>query len=549
MFARTATAILVITGVGQRAQAAGAMVTVDDSRTTGTLAADAVGLSYEMRTVAEGGFDATTGNEAALFATLGVHHIRIGGNTVDYGTFWQQGGQPVPPWASIIITPADAARVAAFAQAIDAKVAWAVNIQHLDAKLIGDQVGTVIPAFGPALASIQCGNEPNSIFNGYAGFKSAFDVCKGAIAGRTKISGPDTFGGGGAWNATFAGDEAAVLTELNYHYYTGARAVMALLAPGVISGALSAIRGSLAAARAHGLSYRTDETNSEAGGGVHGVSDVFGSALWAMDYALATAQQGGGINFHGFLGVCGKPTVNGKDDFYTPICAADAADAAAKIMTAAPEFYGLWMASHLGPGKFHPVSVAGAANLAAYAVAADDGTTRLALIEKTPTGGTLPVTIAFGRDGGPARVIHLTGSSLNAPSGVQIQGASVDRQGHLRPGPPDQVPTINGSLSLTLPTGSAAMVTFGQPKIGGATDGGAPGADAEPGSTESDGPSPAAPDGAMTADTSPTPTTTPRRASGGGCALGGCAPLPSGMALVAAGGLLLCCRRRRLIPR
>src|SRR3954447_2583074 len=72
--------------------AAAATVTVDGTRTTGTLARDTVGLSYEMRTVGEGGFDALTGNEAALFATLGVHHLRIGGNTVDYGTFWQKAG-------------------------------------------------------------------------------------------------------------------------------------------------------------------------------------------------------------------------------------------------------------------------------------------------------------------------------------------------------------------------------------------------------------------------------------------------------------------------
>src|SRR3954468_16601991 len=160
------------------AWAAGPTVTIDTTRTTGAFPADALGLSYEMRTVGEGGFDSTTGNEAAVFATLGIHNLRIGGNTVDYGTFWQAGGKTVPPWASIIITPADAQRVAAFAKAIDAKVAWAVNIQYLDAALIDDEVGTVVAAFGDHLDSIQCGNEPNGIFGGYAAFKSAFDTCK-----------------------------------------------------------------------------------------------------------------------------------------------------------------------------------------------------------------------------------------------------------------------------------------------------------------------------------------------------------------------------------
>jgi len=116
---------------GSAARAADAVVTVDASRTTVNLVPESVGLSYEMRTVGEAGFDSTTGNEAAIFKTLGVHHIRIGGNTVDYGTFWQAGDQAVPTWASIIVTPADAQRVAGFAKAIDARVAWAVNWHNL----------------------------------------------------------------------------------------------------------------------------------------------------------------------------------------------------------------------------------------------------------------------------------------------------------------------------------------------------------------------------------------------------------------------------------
>jgi hypothetical protein len=527
-----------------RAHAAGATVTVDATRTTGPLPADAVGLSYEMRTVGEGGFDSTTGNEAAVFATLGVHNIRIGGNTVDYGTFWQPGGKTVPPWASIIITPADVQRVAAFARAIDAKVAWAVNIQHLDAASIEDQVGTVIGAFGDHLDSIQCGNEPNGLFNGYAAFKTAFDACKAAIQGRVKISGPDTYGGGAAWNANFAADEAPVLNQLNYHYYTGARSVTALLAASVIPTAMKAIDGSLAAAKAHNLGYRTDETNSEAGGGIHGVSDVFGAALWAMHYALATSERGAGINFHGFLGVCGQPTVNGKNDFYTPICAANAADAKAKVMTAPPEFYGLWMATHLGPGQFRPVTVSGAPNLVAYAVAGDDGAMRIALIEKSATGTKLPVTIALGGVTGTARVLRLTAASLNASGGVQIQGASLDGAGHLTPGPPDEV-AADGSIAVELASGSGALITVG------AAGGGLPDAGAEAGRAdlEADA-SPTTPDTAaaldaatVARDTAPLPTDEPvphPRSDPGGCNVGGAVSGPPLVLLV-----LALARRRR----
>jgi hypothetical protein len=440
------------------AAAAGATVAVEANKVVGTLSPDAVGLSYEMRTVGEGGFDASTGNEAAVFATLGVRNIRIGGNTVDYGTFWQPGGRPVPPWASIIITPADVQRVAAFARRIDAKVEWAVNIQHLDATLIDDEVGAVTAAFGDRLDSIQCGNEPNTIFGGYAAFKAAFDTCKGAIKGRAKISGPDTVGGGGSWNASFVADEAAALGQVSFHYYVGAHTVAALLAPGAIDGAAQGTAGSLSAARAHGLPYRTDETNSDAGGGAHGVSDVYASALWAMHYALATAARGAGLNFHGFLGVCGQPTVNGKNDYYTPICAASAADEHAKVMTAGPEFYGLWMATHLGPGQFLSATASGANNLVAYAVKGDDGALRVALIEKSATGSKLMVQVMLGATG-TAEVLRLTAPSLTAPDGITVQGASLGRDGRLTPGAPDRVPIANGALTIDLATGSAALIS------------------------------------------------------------------------------------------
>jgi hypothetical protein len=202
------------------------------------------------------------------------------------------------------------------------------------------------------------------------------------------------------------------------------------------------------------------------------------------------------------------------------------------------------MASHLGPGKFHPLTVAGASNLAAYAVAADDGTTRLALIEKTPTGGTLPVTVALGHGSGAAQVIHLTGPSLTAPSGVQIQGASVDREGHLRPGDPDRVSYPAGTLSLTLPTGSAALVTFGEARVGPPPDGGAPAVDAEPIVTAPDGPAPSDPDAAIGVDAGSAPAMAPPRPRSGGCQLGGSAR--PGLPLIALAVLL---GRRRLRGR
>jgi len=63
-----------------------------------------------------------------------------------------------------------------------------------------------------------------------------------------------------------------------------------------------------------GLPYRICETNSFYGGGKPGVSDTFGSALWALDYMFTLASEScagfnmeTGVNHLGFI------------SYYTPI--------------------------------------------------------------------------------------------------------------------------------------------------------------------------------------------------------------------------------------
>jgi hypothetical protein len=182
-----------------------------------------------------------------------------------------------------------------------------------------------------------------------------------------------------------------------------------------------------------------------------------------MDYSLLMAQDGfNGVNFHGGqLAVCNGPLFNDKFQLYTPICAASAADQQAKIYTAAPEYYGLYMATRMGPGQFLPVTVSSDRNITAYAVRGYDGHTRIALIEKDDTSAApVPVSIKIAAANGTASVIHLTGSSLGSSQGVAIQGATVDRKGHLSPGPADMVAVRHGTVHVSLPAGTAEIITL-----------------------------------------------------------------------------------------
>jgi hypothetical protein len=480
-----AAVVTVLAGVLQTAatapvRAAGteASIEVDRLHPAGRLPSDFVGLSFEMRELGVGNLGASTGNLPALFRTLGRSNIRISGNTLDRDTLWvpagQQPPQPLPAWVQDVVTPADIARLDGLLDATGWRAEVGINMGRFDAALAADEARTLFGTLGDGLVAAECGNEPNSWVSkgfrtapyGYPQYRPEWEACAAAVAS-SRIAGPDTSSPGstGPWVTQFAQDERSRLRMLTQHAYSVGESagVTGLLSPATDASEVASVAAQLAAARAQHLPLRLDETNSSAGGGILGVSDVYASALWAMDYSLLMAQDGlSGLNFHGGLGVCDAPLFNGKFQRYTPICAADAAGAEAKVYVAAPEYYGLYMASHMGPGRFLPVALSTTANVTAYAVRGDDGRTRLAIVEKDDmAAGPVHVTVRSGREEGAARVVHLTGTSLASAQGVAIQGEKVDASGHLPRRPADRVRAEEGVLSLDIASGSAAIVTLG----------------------------------------------------------------------------------------
>ena len=460
-------------------------LTVDTAHPYGALPRDFVGLSYEMRELGVGNFDAGTGNLANLLRTLGPGNLRIGGNTLDRDTLWEPAGQPppqpLPGWVQDVVRPADIARLGHFLDATGWHAEVGVNLGHYDASLATDEAKVLKSTLGSNLLGAECGNEPNDWAHnglrtapyGYTQYLPDWQACA-AAAGSTPLAGPDVSSPTttGAWVSQFAQAEKNRLSLLTIHGYSvpGGSTATQLLSPQTDTTETANVAQELAGARAAGLPIRIDETNSAAGGGITGVSDTYASSLWALDYSLLMAQDGfNGLNFHGGLGVCDAPLYNGKFQIYTPICAANAADEKAQVYTAAPEYYGLYLADHMGAGRFLPVKVSAggsgtAPNLTAYAVRGDDGKIRVAVIEKDATTAA-PVSIAIrftaGHTGATASVVHLTGKSLASAQGVQIQGASVDRTGRLPVRAADKVHIHNGALALPIASGSAELITVG----------------------------------------------------------------------------------------
>src|SRR5205085_686978 len=269
----TAAVVLAVAGGAAGAAAAdtaaGTTIAVDRAHPFGALPRDFVGLSYEMRELSAlcttgdctGNFDARQGNLTALYHNLGRSNVRIAGNQLDRDTLWVPAGQqppnPLPSWVADVVTPADIARLNGVLRATGWKAEVGINLAHFDPALATDEAHALQSILGPRLAGAECGNEPNHYAsNGYR---------------------PAPYG------------LADVTPQLN-------------------------------SAKAVGVPIRLDETNSAVGGGIAGVSDVYASALWALDYNLTLAQAGfAGLNFHGGFGVCGAPLFNGKFQRYTPI--------------------------------------------------------------------------------------------------------------------------------------------------------------------------------------------------------------------------------------
>jgi hypothetical protein len=489
--AGVATVLAAATGqavtVGRVAASTGAaarsVITIDPAHPFGRMPADFVGLSYEMRELSAqcttgdctGNFDATRGNLVALYRNLGASNVRIAGNQLDRDTLWVPAGQqppdPLPAWTADVVTPADIARLDQLLRRTGWKAEVGINLAHYDPALAADEAQRLASLLGPRLAGVECGNEPNHYASngyrsapyGYPEHRQDWEACADLV-GDSPIAAPDlsTPTGTVDWFTQFAEAERDRIDMLTIHNYTGATTVTQLLSAQVRASELDDVAPQLATAQALGLPIRLDETNSAVGGGIAGVSDVYASALWAMDYNLVMAQAGfGGLNFHGGFGVCGAPLFNGKYQRYTPICAADAQDAQAKIYTAAPEYYGLYMATRMGSGRFLPVTVSSDHNVTAYAIRGDDGRTRIAVIEKDDTSGAaVPVSIDVGGRNATASVIHLTGTALGSADGVAVQGATVDRAGRLDPGRADRVRVHRGTVDLDVASGSALIVTL-----------------------------------------------------------------------------------------
>jgi hypothetical protein len=207
----------------------------------------------------------------------------------------------------------------------------------------------------------------------------------------------------------------------------------------------------VAMAHAHHVPLRIDEMNAVSCGGQTGVSNTFGTALWALDALFAMRRAGvDGINIHTVPG-----TIN-------ELLSAEQTRSGWRSRVH-PQYYGMLMFAQASPAGSRLLRVAGSSRgLRAWATRAQDGKVRVVLINKN-LGRSATVRLRVAAATGAAAVERLRAPSVHATDGVTIGGQSFGAEtstGQLGGvAVKTSVVPARGVYAVAVPPASAALLT------------------------------------------------------------------------------------------
>jgi hypothetical protein len=281
----------------------------------GVLDSTFVGFSFEKSELVTRILSTANPATLPLFTALGPRIMRFGGTAVDRLVWVPDGNHDIP--AQLIKD--DINSLATFLKRCGWRAIYGINLAKNDPAKAADEAVYVANALGNSLDCFALGNEPASFDRteyappagystwNYDAYKNKWITLRNAIVQRVpnaRFSGADATGGSvDSYTVPFARDiGASRLNVLTQHHYrlssTDTRTLASLLTfpdprLGLI---LSKVK---TAADSLGVPFRITEANSAVQGGADGVSNVFGSALWALQNIFTVALGGAsGLHFH-----------------------------------------------------------------------------------------------------------------------------------------------------------------------------------------------------------------------------------------------------------
>lgn len=423
--------------------------------------ANFTGLGYEISSVAIPGLLSPSNQTyIRMIRMLGRHGVvRVGGNTSDYSSLHPSGTLVSSPKSSVI-NAESLRQLGKFLDTTGWKLIWGLNLGSGTVGEAVQEAQAVASVAGDNLLAFEIGNEPDLYVHeghriagySYEQYLQEYRRFKTAIRSKLPVApfaGPDVARATN-WATRFAKDEGHDLKLLTHHYYRGGArnpnsSLDELLYPDPhLAQMLDSMR---AASSEAGIPYRIVETNSFSGGGKPGVSDTFGSALWALDYMLTLAT-------HGAAGLNMETGINQLDFIspYSPIM-----DDQRGHYKAAPEYYGMLAFTQFAGCDLLATKYDGSGlNITVYA-AKRNGQTIVAIINKDtrPADAEIAIAKQFHR----VTVVRLHAPSLKSKSGVTLGESTVDESGLWTAAPHEALDHHHG-YSLHVPAASAALVTL-----------------------------------------------------------------------------------------
>jgi hypothetical protein len=417
--------------------------------------------------------------------------IRIGGQSTDRA-WWPVRGMAQPLGVTYGLNAKWTADARALAQSLNAQYLLGINLEADRTRISQVEADELVKGIGSRdIAALQIGNEPDlytavpwyrreggrplpwyshdgspvfsrpSTYGPESYVQEVTRTLK--VVPRLPIAGPETA------NAPWADAFDRLLTPhsqvrmLTSHAYGLNQCVkdpsspVYPSVPNLVSltasrGEVSDIGPSVALAHRNGAAYRIDEMGSVTCNGRRGVSDTLASALWVLD-ALFTMDGDGvdGVNLHTY-----PNSANGLFDFSVahghPRAGVN------------PLYYGALMFAQAAPPASRLLRVISSSQgpLRAWATQAPDHRIRVLLINDSLSDSAQAV-VRTPVVPGPASLARLRARSAYATSGVTLGGRTfggATTTGVLAPALAQTVTPHDGTYSVTLPAGSAALLTL-----------------------------------------------------------------------------------------
>jgi len=434
-----------------------------------TVPSDFCGLSYEIKLVLP---NATTGkhyfspgNEplVSTFKTLGVKHLRVGGNTAERATI------PIPDTVDID-------SLFGFAQAAGVKVIYTVRMADNSPAAAASVAKYVMDHYRDRVSCLTVGNEPDKPWK-YPAYLEEWKKFTAIIlspdyAPDAKFCGPSPRQQGVEFSRLFANDMGGWdhLAFLTQHYYPGgdgdkltdyAGSRARLLSPDLHQVYQKFYDAFVPAAKAKGIDYRLEEANSYSLGGAVGASDTFTTSLWSVDFLYWWAWHDAlGINFHtGQKVPRGLPGPD-KPNVYTALTAGP------QGIDVLPLGYGMKLFNLGSHGRLVPVKVASNPdhlNLAVYGTIDSGGTLFITVVNKEygATGHAAKLAINSCLPGARGKIISMSAQNgdLATIGGITIGGEGIKEDGSWN-GTWSDLPDVSadGSVTVVVPAASAAVI-------------------------------------------------------------------------------------------